>query len=343
VLGAGHHIHGRKASVRIPRWAQLLVGLAFSAVGLFLFFRDVDLHALGRHLAATSLSAVALSVALTIASLWLRALRWRLMLPPTGASTTAGLFSTLCISFMVNNLLPARAGEALRVLLVWRRNRYPLATAAGSVVLERLLDLGVLFSFFCAPVALGLAPRALAPYAVGMAAAGGVALALAAAYIIAPAPLLRATQSGVAVLPKRVRDRAAGMVAQAFATLAWLRSPARVFAMLALSYATLGCYAVIVMLLAPPGFGPLESAFGLAFAAFGAAIPFSPGYVGTLHAAMLAGLGLLGMQREAGVALAILYHALTYVPTTLIGLFYFFRTDLRFADLTRAKENVTPV
>jgi hypothetical protein len=80
--------------------------------------------------------------------------------------------------------------------------------------------------------------------------------------------------------------------------------------------------------------------FAQACAVMGAAIPLSPGYVGTLHATLLEGLSYLGQSREKARAIAILYHALAYIPVTTVGLVYFFRTDLRFRDLSHAKEDL---
>jgi uncharacterized membrane protein YbhN (UPF0104 family) len=80
--------------------------------------------------------------------------------------------------------------------------------------------------------------------------------------------------------------------------------------------------------------------FAQAAAAFGAAIPLAPGYVGTLHAALLQGLVTFGFDPEKGRAVAILYHALCYVPVTLLGLIFFFQTRLSFKELSSARESI---
>lgn len=89
------------------------------------------------------------------------------------------------------------------------------------------------------------------------------------------------------------------------------------------------------------GFGFAHALMASAFAAFGAALPAAPGYIGTLHAALLEGLTVLGQEREASRAAAIAYHALGYIPMTLLGLFYFLRIDFRFRDISRAREDLS--
>jgi uncharacterized membrane protein YbhN (UPF0104 family) len=87
-------------------------------------------------------------------------------------------------------------------------------------------------------------------------------------------------------------------------------------------------------------FGFLDSMFGVAFAALGAAIPLSPGYVGTLHAMMQEGLSLLGVALEKAGAITILYHAIGYVIVTIMGIYFFFTTNVSMSDIGKAKDEL---
>ena len=110
-----------------------------------------------------------------------------------------------------------------------------------------------------------------------------------------------------------------------------------------LSFLTLLCYPVMIILLAGKTnitFGFLEGLFAQAFAAFGAAIPSAPGYVGTLHAVMLKGLSILGMDGDKARALVIIYHAINYILITLLGLYFLFRMKLSFKEIFNAKKKM---
>jgi uncharacterized membrane protein YbhN (UPF0104 family) len=87
-------------------------------------------------------------------------------------------------------------------------------------------------------------------------------------------------------------------------------------------------------------FGLLEGMFAQSFAAFGAAIPLAPGYVGTLHAVMLQGLEILGMNGDKARALVILYHAVNYLVITVLGLYFFFRMRLSIKEISTAKKEM---
>jgi uncharacterized membrane protein YbhN (UPF0104 family) len=75
-------------------------------------------------------------------------------------------------------------------------------------------------------------------------------------------------------------------------------------------------------------------------AAIGAAIPLSPGYVGTLHAALKQGFILCGIDTNKAVAVATIYHAVGYITVTILGLWYFFRMKISFKDISSSKETM---
>ncbi len=328
--------------MKIKRWHQMVAGMAISAGGLWVFLHDVDPAQLGARLTSTEPLVLGACALLAVTAILLRALRWRIMLPASPGTSTRGLGAIVFIGFMVNNILPARLGEATRAFILWKRNGFSPTVAIGSLLVERLLDVLFFLGFFFVPVlAFGLIPS-LVPYAVLTAAGTAVVMGFFVLYAAIPDRAARGVQWLATLLPERWRGRAHSIAHELLATLGWLQSWHRTAAVFVLSFVTLSCYAGMLLLLTR-GEGALsftQSLSASAFAALGAAIPLSPGYVGTLHAALFEGLSLLGQGRESARAVAILYHALGYIPTTLVGLFYFFRLDLRFKDISQARETI---
>jgi uncharacterized protein (TIRG00374 family) len=80
-----------------------------------------------------------------------RALRWRSLFaqgrrPPLGAVANA-----MMVGYFYNNIMPARAGEAARVVVLTQRSTTSPVEIVGTVVLERLYDvLAILVVFFVA-------------------------------------------------------------------------------------------------------------------------------------------------------------------------------------------------
>jgi uncharacterized membrane protein YbhN (UPF0104 family) len=99
------------------------------------------------------------------------------------------------------------------------------------------------------------------------------------------------------------------------------------------------CYSGMILALANDSrFGPLHALFANAFAALGAAIPLAPGFVGTLHAVLLQGLLLCGLSREKASAVTILYHAIGYCTVTVIGLYFYFKMQVKVKEISEAEK-----
>ncbi|MBN2035517.1 MAG: flippase-like domain-containing protein [Chitinispirillaceae bacterium] len=320
---------------------QLAGGMLLAGTGLFIFLRDVDLARLWFHLRTTPWWVIAAGIGLTICTLLLRSVRWNMILPPSARGSRRGLFGIVMIGFMVNNFLPARLGEATRMLLLWKRNRFTVAQSVGSVALERVIDIIIFLSFFFIPALLLSDLRSLIPYAIPMALGSGAVLLTGILYFLFPSPMKFFFKRGLRVLPLKLRERAATMGGDLLSTLHWLFHPGKCVAMILISIATVGCHAVMMIIFVrQEAFGALEGMFTASCAALGAAIPLSPGYVGTLHAALKQGLVLCNVVTSKAIAVATLYHAIGYVTVTVFGLYYFMRMGLSFKDIGTAKQEI---
>jgi len=78
----------------------------------------------------------------------LRARRWRPILDPVAPNLPFGaLWRSTAIGMMVNNVVPARAGEVARAYALTRETGVPFATTLASLAVDRLLDSVVLLGF----------------------------------------------------------------------------------------------------------------------------------------------------------------------------------------------------
>ena len=103
-----------------------------------------DGNAIAWLLAAVGLYALATLV---------RAERWYQILVATDVhARRADCYALTTVGYMGNNVLPARAGEALRVVLLSQRSDGSKRTLLGSVVAERLLDVIALVAIFVVTV-----------------------------------------------------------------------------------------------------------------------------------------------------------------------------------------------
>jgi len=331
--------------VKLSRVPQIVAGVAITAAGLAFFFRDVDTEKLLEALGSVPLWSVLASVVLAVTTLWVRSYRWRFLLPDTPGTTKSGLFPITMVGFMVNNVLPARAGEAARALLLWRNNKFSVAACLGSLVVERIIDSATLLTLYGISVfgldALSDSRQIRQSGYIVFVIVAGVCLGfvLYAFFSNTVAAWGRALTNRA---PEKYRPRVRSVGAELASALQWVHRPRRVAVVVLLSAPIMLIYSLIMLLLSRGlgGLGFMGSLFAQAFAAFGAAIPLAPGYIGTTHALVLYAAKAVGMPADSGRALAILYHVVNYVPVTAVGLYYFFRLKVNFRRITRAKEEL---
>src|SRR3954470_19730359 len=93
--------------------------------------------------------ALAGAIALYGLATVVRAERWqRLLVDERARPHRADTYALTCIGYMGNNVLPARAGDAIRVVLMAPRAETSMRTVVGTLLAERLLDVAVLVVIF---------------------------------------------------------------------------------------------------------------------------------------------------------------------------------------------------
>src|SRR5256885_1395609 len=118
------------------------LGIAFSAAFLFLAFRGVDFSKVIEGLRHVDVALMLAAVVAATAIFPLRARRWRTILDPIAPNVTFGkLWRATTIGMMVNNVVPARAGELARAYaLAHEERRVTFSSAFASLVVDRIFD-----------------------------------------------------------------------------------------------------------------------------------------------------------------------------------------------------------
>jgi uncharacterized protein (TIRG00374 family) len=310
-------------------------------VGLLAYFlRNANMASVWAETRQASGGLLLLVLCITILTYGLRAYRWQYLLAPIGATHFAAAFETTVIGFAANFLLPARAGEVLRPYLLSRRERLPATAAFATVILERVLDtvtvllLFAVFVVFTTPDTLSADPHLFAQVKTGGLLAGAAAVAgLAVFFVLAghPERLGRAALRIERVLPPRLARLVADFVETFAQGLAVMRQPARLAVSLALSVPLWMSIAAGIWLTSRAfhmTFSYLGSFLVMTLLVVGVAVP-TPGAIGGFHAMyQIAVTKFFGVPTDRAVGAAIVLHALSFVPVTLLGLVFMAREGL---------------
>ena len=269
---------------------------------------------------AAQIGALIGAIALYGVNTLVRSERWhRLLLDDGGQPSRADSYSLTTIGYAVNNVLPARAGDAVRVVVMAPRAAASRRTVLGTIVAERLLDVGVILVLF---LVVGYA-------LLGNVGAGSVGwIGLATVAVIAGA--------AVAIVLVRRNERIHDFVAPMLSSTARLLSRHGAL-LVAMTFGIWIIEALIWILVgASVGFGMsfLEGLYLVALASVFALIPSGPGYAGTQDAAAVLGIKAIGGTGATAVSYLVMLRFALVVPITAVG---FLLLVTRYGGLARAR------
>lgn len=249
--------------------------------------------------------ALAGAIALYGVATLIRGERWHALLLQDGARPhRADCHALTVVGYMGNNVLPARAGDAIRVVLMAPRAEASRRTVIGTLLAERLLDIGVIFVLFLV-VGYGV---------LGEVGAGSVE-------VIGIVTVALIALAAVAVVILRRNERLHGFVAPMLSSTLALRGRhgAWLIAMTVVVWLIEG--GVWMSVGASVGFGmdPIEGLYLVALASVFALIPSGPGYAGTQDAAAVVGIRAIGGSGATAVSYLVMLRFVLLVPITLLG------------------------
>lgn len=115
--------------------------LAVAALLLWASFRGVHWEDFVAGLKSANYYWIATSMMVSVAAFWFRAQRWRLIMLPLGFKIKRrDAWDGINIGYITNFAIP-RAGEFARCGVITKKTGLPFETVAGTVVLERSVDL----------------------------------------------------------------------------------------------------------------------------------------------------------------------------------------------------------
>jgi uncharacterized protein (TIRG00374 family) len=319
----GHpsNVGGRRRSRRsrvLFNGATVLVTAAFSYYAL----SHIDLALAWRSTRASDLWWLLASLLAFALGVQARAFRWRSLFargrrPPLGVVTNAML-----VGYLYNNVMPARAGEAARVVVLTQRSSTATAEILGTVVLERMYDVVALLVVF-------FAAEPWLPHVSWFGAAAVAALVLAAAIVAAATVLAVFGDRPLHLLVRPLRrisplsgERLDAIVAELTHGLSGLRHPglaleAFVWTLAAWLLTALSSYLVA---LAFHLHVPLSSGVLVAVAVgLGMILPSAPAAVGVFETAALIALAAYGIPHSAALPYAVVLHLVNFVPFVVVG------------------------
>jgi len=303
---------------RLAPW----LGVLLSGVFVWLAVRDVDFGLVGRALREASYWPVVPALVALAAGVGLRGLRWQALFAPETRPPAGAVVNAMLIGQLFNVLLPARAGEAIRIVALHRETGTSRAETLATAVAERVYDVFVL-------LALLLVAAPFLPEVSWLGKAAVAAGVLAALIIAAVVVLLRWRELPVLwaarhlprtrfVTVERIERAAHNLVVG----LASFRRPAiavRAFALTVASWLVLAVSGWLLLLGFDFGVGFGAALLVTVATALVLVVPAAPGAVGQFEAAAIVALSAYGVDRSRALSYGVVLHAVNLVPFLFAG------------------------
>jgi uncharacterized protein (TIRG00374 family) len=305
------------------RWlARAALGLVVAGISLFILFELIPWAQTMASLRTADPLLVALAVVCLVASLIAKTVRWRLLLPESSPVTTRRLYCILHVSFLFNNVLPARLGDVVRVAMTSRQPGVRLGHVLSSMLTERVTDTITLMLAF-----LVISPFLPVPERYDRLWTASWVVIAAIATILFFGALFRARLNSMAQasgLRNRLptNQRFLAEVTSFTDGLAQLFARQRVVHIWGWSWtAWLGAFAINYLLMRALG---IDAPFTVAVLITCTTnlvmlLPSSPAAIGVFHVAATASLLPFGVPHPMALSFAILAHLVNVVPVSLIG------------------------
>jgi glycosyltransferase 2 family protein len=241
----------------------------------------------------------------------LRGERWhRILHLSDNEARRSDSYALVTVGYMGNNVLPARAGEMLRVMLLSRRTGAGKRALFGTVVAERLLDAIALTAIFVV-VVYGILRKTTLPNDRPLLAAGAALAAIAVGALVVRILHRRGALERVRTFVRPLAGASRALVSR------------EGIALLAVSFAIWAMEGSVYLAVAHAsgldlsGMGAL---YLVALTNLFAMLPAAPGYVGTFDAAVIFGVRAVGGTGSAAVSYLLLLRFALFVPITIVGL-----------------------
>lgn len=318
------------------KYLQLLVGTSISSVFLYLVLRKVELSKFLLAFKSADYHWVAYAAIILSLHFFLRILRWKVLLWPIGQVSLSSITGTMFISFFVNNFLPARLGDVIRGFFLSKRENVPLSSSIATLIAEKFLDgLAILSSFGLLTVFFKKNHLDIASYKLLLV---GTYFTLAlfiltalAFYLIKYSP-----DTFLRFLKSSWKEKTRLYFSSFSKGLDWMGNPFQFGISLLLSYGVWVLYALGIQTLCKSFY--IKVPFYVSFLTMVAiciltTLPFTPGYVGTYHAATTYCLAFYGVPMAEAAAVAFLYHGMFFVISSLPGVFFLWYYHISFRSL----------
>jgi glycosyltransferase 2 family protein len=321
---------------------RILIGFLLAGIFLYLFLRNINLFELWNTVRKGNPYWLLLSGFLAFFNYFVRAVRWRFFFDPIKKTSLNNLFRTTIIGFAISTIFPAKIGEVVRPYLLGTKENISKSTAMATVVVERVFDSASILFLLVIYLVFLVRTEQLSPQAQSSLSelnragvilfAGVLGLVLFLYYLKTKPVMVRKIIGKIErFLPAKIAHSIDDILDSFIQGLSILHDPKILWK---ISYYSIGFWLLICagfwagVHAYYPNFAFFSTFLVMTLLALGVAVP-TPGGIGSYHLACQLGLTRFFNVPEAQAsAIALVSHALAFIPMTILGLIFLWQEGL---------------
>ena len=306
-----------KGLINILADPKSIIGILISIGGIYWAFRDFHFAEFIASIQEVKIIYLVGATFLLWCSVWLRALRWRWLFKKENSPSIPSLYRAELIGYFGNNVLPLRLGELLRSYIVGKENHLSKSFVFGTVVLERLMDMLALISLALLLLLIYPLEESIRGYVLwrGLITIFTLTIIL---FILYKIKRIKANHKILKILNQIIdgllsirKEKVIPVILSSL--LIWCIYWMDVFLLQRAFQFNLSWAQVLMVLV---------------ISSVALSIPSAPGMIGTFHAAVkYTMVDLFAYSPIEGNSFAILMHAYGYILLTLLGAYFFMRSQ----------------
>ena len=290
----------------MKRHFKTWIGLIVSGVFVYLAFRRVELSEIIYSVKNINFVWLIPNVIIVVATMVIRAERWRYILRPLSRHSIGRLFPSVMIGFMANNVLPVRLGEIIRAYSLGVKTGQSRSAIFATVVIERIMDSLTLMAMFWVVILFIPFPPVVKKFGVATLVLNLLFILLLILLGMRKGLLIDVVSSRLPFISKRIKEKLADILRKFNEGMSSFGRGGSVWYVIFWSIflwivTALSNYFIFMAF----GYYPhLAASFILLFfVAAAVLLPSAPGFIGVFQAAVIGAFGLLNNLNMIGYTL----------------------------------------
>ena len=321
-----------------------LIGVFLGSLFMYLSIKEVDYEDFISSFNNVRFSLIGLSIFLVTLGLFLRSLRFAVMLRSLEEINQKTLFPITCFGFAASAIVPLKIGELARPLLISNKSNISFSSCLAVLIVERIFDSLAILTFFFISVSymnldiiskLGFFPMITVLF---------VLILFILVLLYKKDLFFRLLTNFLQIFPINFRENLERLfqnlilgfgaisnlktiLITAFLTIIiWLIAALLIYIL----YSSVGINLIF-----------LTSFVVLFVVSVGIAIPAAPGYVGNWQYACIFALAIFSIDKADSLAFSLVYYAMALVPVMVIGLLCFPLLGIKYDDMKKLVKSKT--